>query len=64
MTCTFCTSESKELINDDNYPLYTSVEGHHLYLYYSAYSGDSDIDTNIKINYCPMCGRNLKELKK
>ena len=33
-----------------------------MYLYYDAYSGDSSFEETIDIKYCPMCGREVKEV--
>ena len=34
-----------------------------MYLYYNAYSIDSSFEEIIDIKYCPMCGRELKEVQ-
>ena len=33
-----------------------------MYLDYNAYSLDSSFEEIVKINFCPMCGRELKEV--
>jgi len=38
------------------------IRGDMLVIEYCAYSADSDFEENIKINYCPFCGRNLRQV--
>lgn len=35
------------------------IEQGSIYVNYSAYSNDSSFEEQIKINYCPMCGKKL-----
>jgi hypothetical protein len=51
--CDFC--EHKEDLGFDW--VGAKIRGSALELDYSAYSVDSSFEDELKINYCPMCGR-------
>lgn len=53
--CEYCDKEKPKSIGDEWTDMYIS----HCYLGYSIQCYDSA--TSMLINYCPMCGRKLKE---
>lgn len=66
MGCEFCNGKENEIESHDDYPtvyLVTQIKGRALNVEYNAYSIDSSFGADFHINYCPMCGRKLEEMK-
>ena len=64
--CDYCSRiKDKNSLTDDgeNYSMSEEIDmiikGQRLVLSYDAYSVDSSFGESIKINFCPMCGRDL-----
>lgn len=58
--CRFCQGE--EL--NRNPQVVINLDGGTLEINYSAYSTDSSFSEEIEISFCPICGSNLKEVRK
>lgn len=66
MSCEFCNGKVNEIESYDGWStvyLDTQIKGRTLNVEYDAYSVDSSFDIDIRISYCPMCGRKLEELE-
>lgn len=68
--CDFCEKKKvdigfikkKEHKNDSFFDSVSVViKNDQLIIDYNAYSSDSDLYEEVKINFCPMCGRDLRE---
>jgi hypothetical protein len=55
--CDFC--EKDERLDTEWHCLTVKIEGTRLSIDYDAYSSDSSFITDVPINYCPMCGKEL-----
>ena len=62
--CSYCAGEPKtpmEIHCDDSIDLDLFISGNRIAANYIAYSIDSSFEAYAEINYCPMCGMNLRE---
>lgn len=58
MMCEYCEGNSPKAIVGDPYNV-LMIQGDELY--FLSQEGDDDYELSGKINYCPMCVRNLGE---
>jgi hypothetical protein len=58
--CQYCEGDEPEAIVSDPYNVLMLQGGE---LYFLSREGEDDYELSGKINFCPMCGRNLAEAK-
>lgn len=62
--CPYCaTNHSKDLFSSDGSDYFISVSIRKSKMYLMVFSWDGDYSEDLPINYCPICGRKLSDVK-